>query len=107
MLTSSICFDILELSYRKHLVVKGVKNMATYNKKIELKRVNMNLPSNLVQRVEDYALSLGVNSTNAYIFLLNQALDYKDTMSNLPLLMDVITNINAIERNDKETEEDK
>lgn len=81
--------------------------MATYNKKIELKRVNMNLPSNLVQRVEDYALSLGVNSTNAYIFLLNQALDYKDTMSNLPLLMDVITNINAIERNDKETEEDK
>lgn len=81
--------------------------MATYNKKIELKRVNMNLPSNLVQRVEDYALSLGVNSTNAYIFLLNQALDYKDTMSNLPLLMDVITNINAIERNDKEIEEDK
>lgn len=81
--------------------------MATYNKKIELKRVNINLPSNLVQRVEDYALSLGVNSTNAYIFLLNQALDYKDTMSNLPLLMDVINNLKVIEENDTETEEDK
>ena len=81
--------------------------MATYNKKIELKRVNINLPSNLVQRVEDYALSLGVNSTNAYIFLLNQALDYKDTMSNLPILMDVINNLKVIEENDTETEEDK
>lgn len=81
--------------------------MATYNKKIELKRVNINLPSNLVQRVEDYALSLGVNSTNAYIFLLNQALDYKDTMSNLPILMDVINNLKVIEGNDTETEEDK
>lgn len=80
--------------------------MATYNKKIELKRVNINLPSNLVQRVEDYALSLGVNSTNAYIFLLNQALDYKDTMSNLPILMDVINNLKVIEENDTGTEED-
>lgn len=65
--------------------------MATYNKKIELKRVNFNLPANLVQRVEDYALSLGVNTTNAYIILLNQALDYKDTLNNLPALLDLIS----------------
>ncbi len=65
--------------------------MATYNKKIELKRVNVNLPANLVQRVEDYALSLGVNTTNAYIILLNQALDYKDTLNNLPVLLDLIS----------------
>ena len=65
--------------------------MATYNKKIELKRVNVNLPANLVQRVEDYALSLGVNTTNAYIILLNQALDYKDTLNNLPALLDLIS----------------
>ena len=65
--------------------------MATYNKKIELKRVNVNLPSNLVQRVEDYALSLGVNTTNAYIILLNQALDYKDTLNNLPALLELIS----------------
>lgn len=65
--------------------------MATYNKKIELKRVNVNLPANLVQRVEDYALSLGVNTTNAYIILLNQALDYKDTLNNLPALLELIS----------------
>lgn len=81
--------------------------MANYNKKIELKRVNINLPSNLVQRVEDYALSLGVNSTSAYIFLLNQALEYKDTMSNLPILMDLFSNLKVIGESNEETEEDK
>ena len=49
------------------------------------------VPDYLVQRVEDYALSLGVNTTNAYIILLNQALDYKDTLNNLPALLDLIS----------------
>lgn len=86
-----------------HKCKKGVDYMATYNKKIELKKVNMNLPVNLVQRVEDYALSLGVNSTSAYIVLLNQALDYKDTLNNLPALLDIITEYNnSTQKNKKE-----
>lgn len=67
--------------------------MANYKKKIELKRVNVNLPSNLVQRVEEYALSIGVNTTNAYIVLLNNALDQKDTLNNLPLIMELVNSV--------------
>lgn len=71
--------------------------MATYKKKIELKRVNMNLPSSLVQRVDEYALSLGVNSTTAYIVLLNQALDQKDTLNNLPALMQMFNEFKDVQ----------
>lgn len=67
--------------------------MTKYNKKIELTRVNMNLPSNLVQRIEEYALEMGVNSTNAYIFLLNMALDYKESLKNVPLVIGAINSI--------------
>lgn len=57
---------------------------------IELKRVNMNLPADLVQRVVDYGLSKGLTTTSAYIVLLNQALDQKDTVDNLPLMLEII-----------------
>lgn len=52
--------------------------MTDKKNKIELKRVNMNLPSDLVQRVVSYGESMGLNTTSAYIVLLNQALDQKE-----------------------------
>lgn len=58
--------------------------------KIELKRVNMNLPANLVDRVVEYGETLGLNTTSAYIVLLNQALDQKETLNNLPAIMEVL-----------------
>ena len=58
------------------------------NKKIDLKRVNMNLPANLVQKVVDFGESLGLNTTSAYIVLLNQALEYKDVVNNLPIFVE-------------------
>lgn len=73
------------------------------NKKIELKRVNMNLPISLIERIEDYAYKTGLNVTSAYITLLNQALDQKDTLNILPLIMNTIkemTNIDDISDND-------
>ena len=48
-----------------------------------------NLPVDLVQRVIDYGESMGLKATPAYIVLLNQALDQKDTMNNLPALLDL------------------
>ena len=58
---------------------KGVylKMTQTKKKKIELKRVNMNLPADLVQKVVEYGESKGLNTTSAYIVLLNQALDQR------------------------------
>lgn len=55
-------------------------------RKIELKRVNMNLPANLVNRIEDYAYDKGYNVTSAYIALLNDALDKSDSLKAMPLI---------------------
>lgn len=63
--------------------------MTTEKNKIELKRVNMNLPSDLVQRVVNYANSMGLNTTSAYIVLLNQALDQKETIDKLPIMLEL------------------
>ena len=54
--------------------------MAKTKTNIELKRVNMNLPKALVDRVEEYGYQVGVNTTNAFIFLL-----YKGLESNFPI----------------------
>lgn len=80
--------------------------MATYNKKVELKRVNMNLPITLIQRVEEYALSLGVNTTNAYIYLLNQALDNKDALNNLSVIMSLFNEFQkqGLDKENKQTQ---
>ena len=40
----------------------------------ELKRINLNLPINIIEEVKEYADSLGLSVTSAYILLLNKAL---------------------------------
>ncbi len=60
------------------------------NKKTELKRININLPTDLIQRVNDYANSKGLNFTSAYIVLLNTALDQNETINNLPIILDLV-----------------
>ncbi len=55
-------------------------------KNTELSRVSINLPNSIVNKVKNYADSLGINTTSAYIVLLNQALEQKDVMNNLPLM---------------------
>lgn len=54
--------------------------MAKVKTNVELKRVNMNLPKVLVDRVEEYGNQVGVNTTNAFIFLL-----YKGLENNYPV----------------------
>lgn len=58
--------------------------MAKTKTTVELCRVNINLPVHIVNRVKEYADNLGINTTSAYIVLLNQALDEKSAMSFLP-----------------------
>lgn len=59
-------------------------------KSIELIRVNMNLPASIVNRVKNYAEKIGINTTSAYIVLLNQALDQKESIESLPIILDAI-----------------
>lgn len=56
------------------------------NTNLDLVRVNVNLPNHIVQKVKEYADGLGINTTAASIVLLNQALEQKDAMQQLPLL---------------------
>lgn len=62
-------------------------------KNIELIRVNMNLPASIVNRVKDYAEKIGINTTSAYIVLLNQALDQKESIESLPIILNAIEEI--------------
>ena len=61
--------------------------------KYTLTRVNMNLPTSLVDKVKDYANSLGVNVTAAYIILLNTALEQNDALKDLPHLISLLNGL--------------
>lgn len=76
---------------------KGLINMAMKKSNIDLKRVNMNLPSDLVDRVVAYGDKLGINTTNAYIVLLNQALDQQTTLHSLPQIYEVMMQLKTLE----------
>lgn len=65
-------------------------------KNTELKRVNINLPNSIVEKVKDFADNLGINTTSAYIVLLNQALEQKDMMNNLPAMFSMISELQRI-----------
>lgn len=71
--------------------------MAKTKSNIEFKRVNINVPASIVEKVRNYADSLGINTTSAYIVLLNQALEQKDMMNNLPLMFSMINDIKSME----------
>lgn len=65
-------------------------------KKIDLMRVNINLPIAVVNRVKEYADKLGINTTSAYIVLLNQALDQKEMTDNLPAMINIMKQLDNL-----------
>ena len=70
-----------------------------YNKKNDFKRVNINVPVELYDRVRNYAEDIGVNITSAYIILLNQALDNKDMLNQMPLITATLTKAIELQEN--------
>lgn len=66
---------------------------------VELTRVNINLPTSVVNRVKEYADKMGINSTSAYIVLLNQALEQKAVVDNLPVLLTLYDKLKSIDPN--------
>lgn len=55
----------------------------------ELTRVNMFLPSKLVERVKQYSTDLGVPMTQGVVLLLTKALDNEDILEQLPVLLEL------------------
>ena len=76
--------------------MKGVLDKMAKIKNSELTRVSINLPLNIVEKVKSYADSLGINTTSAYIVLLNQALEQKDIMNNLPIMFSMFNEIKSL-----------
>lgn len=63
------------------------------NIKRDITRVNMNLPTELVEQVKLYADRLGLNVTSAYTVLINMALEQKKAFELLPELMEKVDKI--------------
>lgn len=62
--------------------------------KSDLTRLSMNIPKNIDNKVKEYANSLGVNVTTAYIYLITQALEQKNAMTQMPMLFDLLNTLN-------------
>lgn len=63
---------------------KGGSNM---EKKVETNRINLNMPCDLVYRVDEYASKMNINRTSAICVLLNLALDSQKAMNDLGELL--------------------
>ena len=75
--------------------------------KRDIKRVNMNLPTKIVDEVKRYADELGLPITQAYTMLLNQALEQKEMMKNMPQIINSMSNIKELAEELKSMSKDK
>ena len=51
--------------------------------KVETNRINLNMPCDLINRVDEYASKMNINRTSAICVLLNLALDSQKAMNDL------------------------
>lgn len=76
--------------------------MAKTRSNTEIKRVNINLPVHIIDSVKEYADTLGINITSAYIVLLNQALQQKDLINQLPTFMAMLNEVKSMQIDNNE-----
>ena len=69
--------------------------MANLEKR-NITRVNMNLPTKLVEEVKKYADELGLPTTQAYTVLINYALEYKEMLNSLPQLLNAVNDLKVM-----------
>lgn len=69
---------------------------------LQTKRVNINLPIKLIERVQEYSRDMGLPYTQGYTILLNQALQQQDNlkvMNNFNDAVKIVSKMNEEERN--------
>ena len=59
----------------------------------ELQRLNMNMPVDLIEQVDEYAERMNINRTSAVIVLVSTALEQKNAMSVIDTLLDKLGDI--------------
>lgn len=67
--------------------------MSMTKSKVELKRVNLNMPVELYNKVCGYSEKLGINITAGIIVLLNQALSNNSMIELMPVMFSVMNEI--------------
>ena len=67
--------------------------MANVANNFKYTRVNINIPTTLVQRVKEYADNLGMPYTQTYVLLLNSALDNASVIKELPKIITMINEL--------------
>ena len=68
--------------YTKCMVFRKVVTMAR-----EVKRININVPVETLERIDTYANNMSINRTSAILVLLSQAMDSQKAMSDLGELL--------------------
>ena len=68
--------------YIKCMVFRKVVVMAR-----EVKRININVPVETLERIDTYADNMSINRTSAILVLLSQAMDSQKAMSDLGELL--------------------
>lgn len=71
----------------------------------ETTKITLNIPTKLKNRVWKYSYELGLPMTQTIVLLLNQALDNKDVMIELPNVVNAIRDLKEIQYKDKNTTE--
>lgn len=56
----------------------------------EIKRVNVNLPNDLIDQVDSYAARMNINRTSAICVLLSQALKQEEVISRFPDMLNLL-----------------
>lgn len=64
--------------------------------KRDITRVNMNLPTQMVTKVKEYADILGLPITQAYTVLINMALEQKDMIKAMPELLKGVSDLKVL-----------
>lgn len=79
--------------------------MANLEKR-NITRVNMNLPTKLVEEVKTFAEDLGLPTTQAYTVLINYALEYKEMLNTMPQLLNAVNDLKVMYDSEKQKELD-
>lgn len=68
--------------------------MANKKSKVDLSRININIPTELKNKVHQYADKLGINYTSAFIVLLNNGLNNNSLLEKLPKVLNLYSKLN-------------
>lgn len=86
-----LCSIIIWLTYvlnPYNICIWGVLNMAQEKKNNKVK-VTMNIPEEMLVRIETYAEKMSINRTAAMLVLCNMALDQQEMLAVMPKVLEL------------------